>query len=91
MTRVVNVGKIAVGGGNRISVQSMTNTDSSDFDATFQQICQLEEAGCDIVRLDVSNFSDVECSKKLIEKVKVPLVADIQFDYKTERKFFHRR
>ena len=82
MTRTVYVGKIAIGGGNKIAVQSMTNTDSSDFDATFAQIRALSDAGCDIVRLAVCNESDVECSKKLIDRVNVPLVADIQFDYK---------
>ncbi len=82
MTKTVKVGNILIGGGNRISVQSMTNTDTSDYDSTLAQITQLQSAGCDIVRLAVSNDRDVACCKKLVEHVGVPLVADIQFDYR---------
>lgn len=82
MTKTVKVGNIKVGGGNRISVQSMTNTDTADYQKTLAQIIELERAGCDIVRLAVGSDADVESCKKLISEVSVPLVADIQFDYR---------
>lgn len=82
MTKTINVGNIKIGGGNRISVQSMTNTDTANYEKTLEQICELEKAGCDIVRLAVGNDADIESCKKLISAVSVPLVADIQFDYR---------
>ena len=53
MTRVVNVGGLQLGGGNPVLVQSMTNTDTRDAEATLKQICALHDAGCDIVRVSV--------------------------------------
>ena len=82
MTKKVKIGNIEIGGGNPIAVQSMTNTVTSDFDATFLQLKNLKEAGCDIARLAVNNLDDVEVSKRLIKAIDMPLVADIQFDYK---------
>lgn len=82
MTRIVKIGKINIGGGNRIAVQSMTNTDTSDYESTFRQITELRQAGCDIVRCAVCNDRDVAACKKIIENVDVPLVADIQFDFR---------
>ncbi len=82
-TIAVKVGKIAVGGDNPISVQSMTNTPPHDFDATFAQIKRLEEAGCDIVRVTVPDKAAAETLYRLkCAGVTVPLVADIHFDYK---------
>ncbi len=82
MSKKVKIGNIEIGGGNPIAIQSMTNTLTSDFDATVLQIKRLEEAGCDIVRLAVNNVDDIETSKRLVKAVNIPLVADIQFDYK---------
>ena len=82
MTKTVQIGKIKIGGGNRIAVQSMTNTDTSDYEKTLQQILALRSAGCDAVRPAVSDDGDVLTCKRIIEKVSVPLVADIQFDYR---------
>lgn len=81
-TKEIKVGNILVGGSNPISVQSMTNTDTSDFISTYNQIIDLQNAGCDIVRLAVNNDSDIDCCKKLLNQVSIPLVADIQFDYR---------
>lgn len=83
MTRTVRVGKLAVGGGAPISVQSMTTTPTSDPVRTLEQIRALEAAGCDIVRLAVSSPEEVEvCRREIVGKAKAALVADIQFDYR---------
>ncbi len=83
ITRTVSVGNVKIGGGNPISVQSMTNTDTHDFAATLTQVLALEKAGCDIVRLAVP---DVDCASVFTylkeNGTSVPLVADIHFDYK---------
>lgn len=65
-----------------MSIQSMTNTDTRDYLATIRQILELEEAGCDIVRIAVPNIESVYSIKKIKEKITIPLVADIHFDYK---------
>lgn len=79
----IKVGGIYVGGGERITVQSMTNTDSKDFDATYGQIKRLENAGCDIVRMTVPDMESVNTVYRLKNSdIKIPIVADIHFDYK---------
>ena len=83
MKKNVNLGSISIGGNENVSVQSMLNCPSSDFDACSQQIRALKNAGCEIIRLAVTDEKDLACSKKLISEFKdVPLVADIQFDYR---------
>ena len=82
MTKTVNVGGLALGGGNPVLVQSMTNTDTRDAEATLAQICALHDAGCDIVRVSVYDEECAEAVKILTAKSPVPLVADIHFDYK---------
>lgn len=82
LTKKVKVGSLEIGGDSPISVQSMTNTDTRDVYATIKQIHQLEKAGCDIVRLAIF---DEECAnniKDIKANTKIPLVADIHFDYK---------
>ena len=66
-----------LGGGNKIAVQSMTNTRTADTDATIKQIRELEGAGCDIVRVAVLDLSDAEALKKIKDGISLPLVADI--------------
>ncbi|MEG1524378.1 MAG: flavodoxin-dependent (E)-4-hydroxy-3-methylbut-2-enyl-diphosphate synthase [Clostridia bacterium] len=81
-TRKVSVGSVAVGGGAPISVQSMTNTDTRDVEATVLQIAALERAGCEIVR---SSVYDMDCAKafgKIRAQIHIPLVADVHFDYR---------
>lgn len=82
-TRIVYARGVAIGGNHPITVQSMTNVPAEDFARSVEQIKRLEEAGCDIVRLAVPK---VECAEVFRiaknEGVKVPLVADIHFDYK---------
>ena len=81
-TRKIKVGNIYVGGDAPVTVQSMTNTPTADFEATLAQIGALEASGCDIVRLAVSSDDEVKACKKIIGNTNVPLVADIQFDYR---------
>src|SRR6056300_939470 len=81
-TRQIMVGNVAVGGGAPISVQSMTNTETCDVDATLSQIQRLVNAGVDIVRVSVPSMDAAAAFKKIRAQVSVPLVADIHFDYK---------
>ena len=81
-SRQIMVGNVAVGGDAPISVQSMTNTDTCDVEATVAQIKRLEEACADIVRVSVPSMEAAEAFKAIRQQVSVPLVADIHFDYK---------
>jgi (E)-4-hydroxy-3-methylbut-2-enyl-diphosphate synthase len=81
MTRRVMVGSVPMGGGARVSVQSMTNTDTRDVPATLAQIKRLAEAGCDIVRVSVYDEACADAVRALVDGSGVPLVADIHFDY----------
>lgn len=82
-TRKILVGNVEIGGGAPITIQSMTNTDSHDFEATYRQMKELESAGCDIVRLTLPDISACETVHKLkASDLKIPLVADIHFDYR---------
>ena len=86
-TPVVKIGKVAIGADNPIAIQSMTNTDTHDAEATIAQIKALASAGCDIVRITVP---DEEAAKTVLaikeEGITVPIVADIHFDYKVALK-----
>ncbi len=81
-TREIKVGKIPVGGNAVISVQSMTNTLTTDVKKTIKQIHKLEEAGADIVRVSCPDENSTKALKDIIKEVKVPIVADIHFHYK---------
>ena len=81
-TRQIHIGPVAIGGGAPISVQSMTNTKTTDTEATVAQVNALEMAGCDIVRLAVPDMDAALNLGNIIAKVNVPLVADIHFDYR---------
>ena len=81
-TREIKVGKITVGGNSSISVQSMTNTLTTDIKATIKQIHLLEEAGVDIVRVSCPDADSTKALKNIIKEVKAPIVADIHFHYK---------
>ncbi len=76
------VGDVAVGGGAPVSVQSMTNTDTCDVDATVAQVRALQRAGADIVRVSVPSMDAAEAFGRIRGQVEVPLVADIHFDYR---------
>jgi (E)-4-hydroxy-3-methylbut-2-enyl-diphosphate synthase len=81
-TREIKVGKVSVGGNSQISVQSMTNTLTTDVKATINQIHSLEEAGADIVRVSCPDAESTKALKNIIKEVTVPIVADIHFHYK---------
>jgi (E)-4-hydroxy-3-methylbut-2-enyl-diphosphate synthase len=81
-TREIKVGKISVGGNSQISVQSMTNTLTTDIKATVNQIHLLEEAGADIVRVSCPDKESTQALKNIIKEVNTPVVADIHFHYK---------
>ncbi|WP_075185287.1 flavodoxin-dependent (E)-4-hydroxy-3-methylbut-2-enyl-diphosphate synthase [Teredinibacter haidensis] len=81
-TRQIMVGNVAVGGDAPISVQSMTNTETTDVEATVAQIKRIQDAGADIVRVSVPSMDAAEAFGAIRQKVSVPLVADIHFDYR---------
>ena len=81
-TKEIKVGKISVGGNSKITVQSMTNTLTTDVKNTISQIKQLEEAGADIVRVSCPDENSTSSLKDIVKEVKVPIVADIHFHYK---------
>jgi len=82
VSRKIRVGSVEVGGDAPISVQSMTNTLTSDAVATIRQVKELEEAGADIVRVSVPDEDSTRALKSIVRAVRVPIVADIHFHYK---------
>lgn len=81
-SRQIMVGNVPVGGDAPISVQSMTNTETCDVDATVAQIKRLTDVGADIVRVSVPSMEAAEAFREIRRRVSLPLVADIHFDYK---------
>ena len=81
-TVAVSIGDIIVGGDAPVVVQSMTNTDTMDVDATVAQIQAIQASGADIVRVSVPTMDAAEAFKSIKEQVTIPLVADIHFDYR---------
>jgi (E)-4-hydroxy-3-methylbut-2-enyl-diphosphate synthase len=82
MTKQVKVGNVLVGGGAPVSIQSMTNTDTRDVDATVRQINALYEAGCEIVRCTVPDMEAAKALGQIKKQSPIPVVADIHFDYR---------
>ena len=83
VSRQIRVGSIAIGGNAPLSVQSMTNTDTHDVEATYRQVVRLANAGCDIVRITAPDIESVDTFRQLKDRgVALPLVADIHFNYK---------
>lgn len=76
------IGNVKIGNGAPISVQSMCNTDTRDIDATLNQINEMADKGCELVRLAVLNKDAADAIKEIVKKSPVPLIADIHFDYK---------
>lgn len=81
-TRKLKVGNVYVGGDAKITIQSMTNTDTRDVEATIAQIRELNIAGCDIIRCAVPDMKAAEALKEICIQSPIPVVADIHFDYK---------
>jgi len=82
MRRVVSVGRVSIGGDNPVVVQSMTNTDTSDVDATLRQIDRLQQAGCELVRVAVPDMASARALQEIRKRISIPLVSDIHFDYR---------
>lgn len=81
-TRRVRVGNLVLGGNNKVYIQSMTTTKTKHIEATVNQIIELENAGCDIIRVSVLDMQDALALGEIKKNIHIPLVADIHFDYK---------
>ena len=82
MTKEIKIGNVVIGGGNKIAIQSMTNTDTADAQATIRQIKLLEAAGCEIVRASVNTPQAAKAFKEITDNISIPLVADVHFDHR---------
>ena len=80
-TRKIMVGKVAIGGQNKVVIQSMCNTKTKDIKATVNQILALEEAGCEIIRVACLDKEDAKAIQAIKQQIHIPIVADIHFDY----------
>ncbi|MCK5323183.1 MAG: flavodoxin-dependent (E)-4-hydroxy-3-methylbut-2-enyl-diphosphate synthase [Desulfobulbaceae bacterium] len=81
-TRQINIGNVPIGGDAPIAVQSMTNTDTRNLEATVAQIHRLEDAGCELIRVAVLDMEAAGTIKKIRDQIKIPLIADIHFDHR---------
>lgn len=81
-SKIISIGGVKVGGDSKITVQSMCNTDTRDVSSTVRQIEELQDAGCEIIRLAVLNKDAAAAVKDIVKKVKIPVIADIHFDYR---------
>ena len=81
-TKVINVGKVKIGGENPISVQSMTNTKTTDIKSTIEQINRIEEEGADLVRVSCPDENSSLALRNIVKNVNIPIIADIHFHYK---------
>ena len=82
MTKQVRVGKVKIGGKAPIVIQSMAKTDTRDVAATVTEIRELEKAGCELVRVAIRDFQAADAIKKIKKEIRIPLAADIHFDYR---------
>ncbi|MFA4992494.1 MAG: flavodoxin-dependent (E)-4-hydroxy-3-methylbut-2-enyl-diphosphate synthase, partial [Candidatus Omnitrophota bacterium] len=80
--KAVKIGGLLIGAGHPVAIQSMTKTRTSDVEGSVIQINELKKAGCQIVRLAINDFNDAASLRKIKAKVKLPLVADIHFDWR---------
>ena len=81
-TREVKIGDLMIGGEHAITVQSMCTTKTDDINGTLKEVERLEEAGCHIIRITVPNKQAAKALYEIKKRMKVPLVADIHFDYR---------
>ena len=82
ISKQIQIGNVKIGGGAPVVVQSMTNTDTRDVASTIQQIKELEEYDCEIIRVAVPDMEAAQALKKIKKGIKIPLIADIHFDYR---------
>ena len=81
-TKIINVGDVKIGGDNPISVQSMTNTLTTDVKATIKQINEIQSEGADLVRVSCPDESSSKSLKEIVKHVNIPIIADIHFHFK---------
>ena len=81
-TKPIQVGDVQIGGQNKVSIQSMCNTKTKDVKSTVKQILELEQAGCEIIRVACLDIEDAKAIKEIKKQIHIPIVADIHFDYK---------
>lgn len=81
-TKQIRIGDVWIGGGNKIAIQSMTNTKTEDVESTVEQIHRLERAGCEIIRCAVPTMEAAKALGEIKKQIHIPLVADIHFDYR---------
>src|SRR5271157_108030 len=81
-SKQIQIGGVKIGGGAPVVVQSMTNTDTRDVKSTVRQIKQLERYGCEIIRVAVPDMQAAAALKNIKKDIKIPLIADIHFDYR---------
>lgn len=79
-TRPINVGGVQIGGQNKVIIQSMTNTKTKDVDATVKQILELEDVGCEVIRVAILDLQDAKAIKEIKKQIHIPLVSDIHFN-----------
>ena len=81
-TRTIKVGNLEIGGNNNVIIQSMCNTKTKNVEETVKQILELEKAGCEMIRVACLDEEDAKAIKSIKERIHIPIVADIHFDYK---------
>ena len=81
-SRKIKVGNLYIGGNSPITVQSMTTTDTTNIDKTIKQIHELEDVGCEIIRVSAPTIEAAKALKEIKKNISIPLVADIHFDYR---------
>lgn len=81
-TKIIKIGNLRIGGNNPIAIQSMAKTKTSDIEMTVRQIKELDSIGCQVVRLAVKDNTDAKALRKIKQRVNIPLVADIHFDWR---------
>src|SRR3954469_12133079 len=79
--RQINVGGVPIGGGAPVAVQSMTKTETADYDATMRQIRAIADAGADLVRCAVPRDKDIEALRRIVVESPIPVIADIHFNH----------
>jgi Enzyme involved in the deoxyxylulose pathway of isoprenoid biosynthesis len=82
ISKQIQIGGVKIGGGAPVVVQSMANTDTRDVKSTVRQIKQLEQYGCEIIRVAVPDMQAAAAIKDIKKGIKIPLIADIHFDYR---------
>ena len=81
-TRSVHVGDLTIGGNDHVVIQSMCNTKTKNVEATVKQILELEEVGCELIRVAIFDQEDALAIREIKKQIHIPMVADIHFDYR---------